>query len=77
MSVNDGAPPAVPAVETELVRVDRRLLEFLVCPVTKGPLTYDAVRQELTSRRARLVFPILSGVPMMTVDSARPLDEDG
>ena len=54
---------------------DRRLLEFLVCPVTKGPLTYDAARQELISKRARLAFPIRKGVPLMTIESARHLDD--
>ncbi len=56
------------------VRCDRRLLEFLVCPVTKGPLIYDPVAQELISKNARLAFPIRKGVPLMTVDSARQLD---
>lgn len=56
-------------------RVDRRLLEFLVCPITRGPLIYDAERQELISRRARLAFPIRHGVAMMTADSARHIDD--
>jgi len=56
-------------------RTDRRLLEFLVCPVTRSPLTYDATAQELISKQARLAFPIRDGVPLMTVDSARQLDE--
>lgn len=56
------------------VRCDRRLLEFLVCPVTKGPLNYDPVAQELISKNARLAFPIRKGVPLMTLDSARQLD---
>ena len=64
------ATPEMPAQRTE-----RRLLEFLVCPVTRGQLTYDAARQELVSKRARLAFPIRNGVPLMTVDSARPLDD--
>lgn len=61
--------------ETPVQRTERRLLEFLVCPVTRGQLTYDAARQELVSKRARLAFPIRNGVPLMTVDSARPLDD--
>ncbi len=56
-------------------RTDRRLLEFLICPVTRSPLIYDAAAQELISKRARLAFPIRDGVPLMTVDSARQLDE--
>ena len=53
---------------------DRRLLEILVCPVSKGPLVYDARRQELISARASLAYPIRDGVPLLTMDSARPLD---
>ena len=48
-------------------RIDRRLLELLVCPLTKTSLHYDAARQELVSRAARLAFPIKDGVPLMTV----------
>jgi uncharacterized protein YbaR (Trm112 family) len=56
--------------------VDRRLLEILVCPVTKTGLVYDAERQELVSRAARLAFPIRDGVPIMLPDEARPLGDD-
>lgn len=56
--------------------VDRRLLELLVCPLTKTPLEYNEARQELISRAARLAFPIREGVPLMTIDAARHLDED-
>jgi len=56
--------------------VDRRLLELLVCPLTKTSLDYDHERQELISRAARLAYPIRDGVPMMTVEAARHLDED-
>lgn len=55
--------------------IDPRLLEFLVCPLTKLRLEYDAAAQELISRAANLAFPIKNGVPIMTVDAARPLDE--
>jgi hypothetical protein len=51
--------------------VDRRMLEALVCPVTRGPLAYDAGRNELVSAGARLAFPIHDGVPIMLVDQAR------
>lgn len=61
-----------PGPDTE--RIDPRLLELLVCPVTKSTLTYDAAAQELISRQARLAFPIKNGVPLMTVDAARHLD---
>ncbi|MEW5963727.1 MAG: Trm112 family protein [Pseudomonadota bacterium] len=61
--------------ETASVAVDPRLLEILVCPVTKGRLHYDAARQELISESARLAYPIRDGVPLMCVESARSLDE--
>ena len=54
--------------------VDPKLLEILVCPVTKSPLDYDAERQELISRSAKLAFPIRDGIPIMLVDEARRLD---
>ena len=53
---------------------DRRMLEVLVCPVTRAQLTYDKDRQELVSRSARLAFPIRNGIPIMLVDEARELD---
>lgn len=57
--------------------VNPKLLEILVCPVTKGPLRYDATRQELVSVNARLAFPVRDGIPIMLVDEARELgDED-
>lgn len=54
--------------------IDPKLLEILVCPLTKGPLTYDADAQELISEQARLSYPIRDGIPIMLVDEARPLD---
>ena len=56
--------------------VNPKLLEILVCPVTKEPLRYDAEKQELISARARLAFPIRDGIPIMLPDEARALDED-
>ncbi len=56
--------------------VDPKLLEILVCPVTKGPLRYDAEHQELISDRARLAYPIRDGIPIMLADEARSLEED-
>lgn len=53
---------------------DPKLLEILVCPVTKGPLVYDRAAQELISPKANLAFPIRNGVPLMTVEAARSLD---
>jgi len=55
--------------------VDPKLLEMLVCPVTKTTLEYDAGRQELISRAARRAYPIRDGIPIMLADEARPLDD--
>ena len=52
---------------------DRRMLEALVCPETRAPLSYDAEAQELTSDRARLAFPIRDGIPVMLLDEARKI----
>lgn len=57
-------------------KVDPKLLEILVCPVTKGPLEYDAKAGELISRQAGLAFPIREGIPIMLVDEARELRAD-
>lgn len=54
--------------------VDPKLLEILVCPLTKGPLRYDPERQELISEQAGLIYPIRDGIPIMLVDEARPID---
>jgi uncharacterized protein YbaR (Trm112 family) len=55
--------------------LDPKLLEILVCPLTKATLTYDAERQELISKPARLAYPIRDGIPIMLPDEARPLEE--
>ena len=60
----------------EISRVDPRLLEILVCPLTKTTLEYDAANQELISRAARLAYPIRDGIPVMLEDEARKLTED-
>ncbi|MCX7354069.1 MAG: Trm112 family protein [Alphaproteobacteria bacterium] len=54
--------------------VDPKLLEILVCPLTKGPLRYDREKQELVSEKAGLAYPIRDGIPIMLVDEARKLD---
>jgi uncharacterized protein YbaR (Trm112 family) len=54
--------------------VDPKLLEILVCPVTKGPLEYDRDKQELISRSAKLAYPIRDGIPIMLPEEARPLE---
>ena len=65
----DETPPV------EATRIDPKLLEILVCPLTKGRLEYDAARQELISRQARLVYPIRDGIPIMLPEEARPLTD--
>ena len=64
----EGAP-------VEATRIDPKLLEILVCPLTKGRLDYDAERQELVSRQAKLAYPIRDGIPIMLPEEARPLTE--
>ena len=59
----------------ETAALDPRLLEILVCPVTRGPLVYDRERGELISRGARLAYPIRDGVPIMLPEEARELGE--
>ena len=54
--------------------MDPKLLEILVCPVTKGPLVYDKAKQELVSKSARLAYPIKDGIPVMLEDEARRLE---
>ncbi len=57
------------------IQLDPRLLEVLVCPLTKVPLRYDREKQELISDRAKLAYPIRDGIPIMLVDEARRLDD--
>jgi uncharacterized protein YbaR (Trm112 family) len=54
--------------------IDPKLLEILVCPLTKGPLRYDAEKSELISEKAGLAYPIRDGIPIMLVDEAREID---
>lgn len=56
--------------------MDPKLLELLVCPVTKGPLRYDRERQELVSRSARLAYPVRDGMPIMLEVEARALSDE-
>ena len=60
---------------TKSSQVEPRLLEILVCPVTRSTLNYDPVCKELISRAAKLAYPIRDGVPIMLPEEARPLDE--
>ena len=56
--------------------MDSKLLELLVCPVTKGPLVYDRDRQELVSHSARLAYPVRDGIPVLLENEARTLSDD-
>ena len=56
--------------------MDTKLLELLVCPVTKGPLVFDRAKQELVSRSARLAYPVRDGMPVMLESEARVLTDD-
>jgi uncharacterized protein len=56
--------------------MDKKLLEILVCPVTKGPLHYDKEKQELISKSARLAYPIRDDIPVMLEDEARTISEE-
>jgi len=58
---------------TENIKMDKKLLDILVCPITKGPLIYDKKNQELISRSARLAYPIKDGIPVMLEEDAREL----
>ena len=75
----DEPASAGPAADTRGDRgrsIDPKLLEILVCPLTKGPLRYDDAAQELVSENAGLAFPIRDGIPIMLVDEARRIGED-
>ncbi len=61
---------------SEDLRADPKLLEILVCPITKAALTYDAAKQELISKAARLAYPIRGGIPIMLPDEARELTDE-
>ena len=56
--------------------MDTRLLELLVCPVTKGPLEFDQTKHELISRSARLAYPVRDGIPILLENEARALTDD-
>lgn len=74
--MDDRSLPAEATPAPQGFEVDPRLLEALVCPVTRRPLTYDRTAQELISPRAGLAFPIRSGVPIMLVDQARRFEPE-
>ena len=70
-AANASAPLGRPAIAA----IDPKLLELLVCPLTKTTLTYDAAAQELISHKARLAYPIRDGIPIMLPEEARHLDD--
>lgn len=62
------------STDPDIKRPDPRLLELLVCPLTRATLRYDPDRAELISDKAKLAFPIINGIPVMLVDEARPIE---
>lgn len=62
--------------QVEAPEIDKRLLEILVCPQTRGALVYDRENNELLSKKAQLAYPVRDGVPIMLVDEARSLSEE-
>ena len=66
--------PTDPTTEHPVGSVDPKLLEILVCPLTKTTLEYDAAKQELISRKAKLAYPIRDGIPIMLPEEARKID---
>ncbi|TBF32876.1 Trm112 family protein [Rhizobium ruizarguesonis] len=62
-------------MDEKLSRVDPKLLDLLVCPLSKGRLSYDREQNELVSEKARLAYPVRDGIPIMLVSEARRLDE--
>ncbi len=72
--MNDAADAGYDANANDGAKIDPRLLEILVCPLTKTTLEYDRSRQELISRSARLAYPIRDGIPIMLPEEARQVD---
>lgn len=62
--------------QTQDSPMDIRMLEILACPLTKGPLVWDAARSELVSRTAKLAYPVRDGIPVMLPSEARPIDTE-
>lgn len=72
--VEPETPREPPAADDRTV-MDQRLLQVLVCPVTRGPLTYDREAQELISESARYAYPVRDGIPILIIDEARRLED--
>lgn len=75
MSDPNPLAPATAPGPAEPTRIDPRLLEILVCPLTRATLEYDSKRQELISRAAKLAYPIRDGIPIMLPEEARALED--
>ena len=75
-SANASGNGAQPGAQTGADAIDPKLLEILVCPQTKGPLTFDREKSELVSKQAMLAYPVRDGVPIMLIDEARPLADE-
>ncbi|MGO8801327.1 MAG: Trm112 family protein [Roseiarcus sp.] len=75
MSDPDASPPPAAQSAAEPTHIDPRLLEILVCPLTRATLEYDSRRQELISRAAKLAYPIRDGIPIMLPEEARALED--
>ena len=74
--MSDSPSPETPSAEpAPQVPIDPRLLEILVCPLTKGPLEYDRAAGELISRKAGLAYPVRDGIPIMLAEEARALED--
>jgi uncharacterized protein YbaR (Trm112 family) len=72
--MSDPGPDAPPSPHAPPSGVDPRLLELLICPLTRQPLVYDRAANELVSKKARLAYPIRGGIPIMLAEEARDLD---
>lgn len=75
MTAPEDVDPEDEGLVSRQVQVDRKLLELLVCPMTRGTLVYDAARQELVSKGANRAYPIHNGIPVMLIEEARLLDD--
>lgn len=75
MTDESSPQPGSRSEQSDVGRVDPRLLEILVCPLTRGVLEYDRDAQQLISRKAKLAYPIRDGIPIMLYDEARKLED--
>ena len=77
MNQDESSSTGQPATDgVEASEIDAKLLDLLVCPLTKAPLTFDRERSELVSVRARLAYPVRGGIPILLPSEARALEDD-